>query len=154
MYRYALGASIRYNERLYNGQDRIFKLMLCQHVRKVVFSTQVYAQEGKGVNIFDSAVWGSKRSLSLLSSYLEMCQVILREVPMNDSQRAHVLRHFAKTRYSFVASLLHHIRHGHVIDWRLVGKTLRSDPGTLTRFLPNAIKVLIKKVRTRELFSD
>lgn len=150
MYRHEIGESVRYNERIYNGQDRVFKLMLCRHVKKVVFSTRIYAQEGKGINIFDSAGWGSERSLSLLSSYLDMCRVILREIPLSDSQRTHVRRHYANVRYSFVASLLHHIKHGHAIDWRLVGKTLRSDPGTLIRFLPNAVKIAIKKARAWE----
>jgi succinoglycan biosynthesis protein ExoW len=147
MYRHDIGAGVRYNEQVYNGQDRIFKLSLCQHVNKVAFSTKLYAQEGKGINIFDSAGWGSERSLSLLSSYIDMCKVILREIPLQPQQRAHVQQHLASTRYGFTASLLHQARQGIPINWSVVGKTLRTDPGTLIRLIPNTFKVMLNKVK-------
>lgn len=148
VYRHEIGSGIRYNEQIYNGQDRIYKLMLCKHVKKAVFSPKVYALEGKGINIFDSAGWGSERSLSLLSSYIDMCKVILREIPLNDSQRSYIRQHLARTRYTFTASMLHHARRGSRIDWRVVGKTFGTDPGTLIRFLPNTVKVAINRARS------
>ena len=150
VYRREVGATVRYNERIYNGQDRIFKLMLCQKVQKAVFSTQVYAEEGKGVNIFDNAGWGSERALSRISSYIDMNRVILHEFLLKKSQRKHVCQHLADTRYAFTASLLHQLRCGQNIDWKLVGKTFRQDPSTLGLLLPNLIKIMANKIRISE----
>ncbi|MCK7583191.1 MAG: glycosyltransferase [Chromatiales bacterium] len=150
IYRYAIGGSIRFNERIYNGQDRIFKLNLCQKIKKAAFSTQVYAEEGKGVNIFDNAGWGSERALSRISSYIDMNRVILNEFSLNKIQRKHVCRHLADTRYAFTASLLHQLRCGQNIDWKLVRKTFGQDPSTLGLFLPNLIKIMATKIRISE----
>ncbi|NEX22615.1 glycosyltransferase family 2 protein [Thiorhodococcus mannitoliphagus] len=145
-YRYRVGSNVRFNEKIYNGQDRIFKLFLCRQAKKVAFSPKEYAREGKGINIFDSAGWGTERSLSLLSSYIEMCKFILNNIPMNARQLAHVKRHLAQTRYAFTASLFHQTRHG-TVDWKLVGKTFVSDSATLLWLVPNAMKVV--KVKSR-----
>jgi len=147
VFRHELGANVRYNEHVYNGQDRIYKLSLCQNIKRVVFSPRVYAQEGKGINIFDSAGWGSKRSLALLSSYIDMCKVILREIPLNPTQRAHVKWHLDRTRYLFTASLLHQLRHRAPVNWQALRHTLLTDPGTLIRFVPNGFKVAMNKTK-------
>jgi succinoglycan biosynthesis protein ExoW len=145
MYRQAVAPDVRFNERIYNGQDRIFKLMLCQRVGPVAFSPNCYAQEGKGVNIFDNAGWGSDRSLAFTASYIDMCKVILDEIPLSPRQRAHIKAHLAQTRYAFTASLLHQARKRHDIDWKLVASTFRHDPGTLLNLLPNTIRMALQK---------
>lgn len=147
MFRSELASNVRYKENVYNGQDRIFKLSLGAMVDKVAFSPRVYTQEGKGVNIFDSAGWGSTRSLSLLSSYIDMSKIILREISLTDSQQAHVKQHLDKTRYLFTAALLHQLNHRSPIDWRSLRHTLLNDPLTLIRFLPNSIRVARSKAR-------
>jgi succinoglycan biosynthesis protein ExoW len=148
-YRSAAGAGVRFNEQIYNGQDRVFKLSLCKQIKKITFSPKIYAQEGKGINIFDSAGWGSERSLALLSSYIDMCKYILGHISMNERQTAHVRQHLARTRYTFTASMLHSAKQRKKIDWRVVGKTFASDPATVIWFLPNAVKVAVNKVRVK-----
>ena len=149
MYRHTVGVGVRYHERIRIGEDRIFKLQLCRRVEKVVFSPRICAREGRGVNIFDSAQWGSEQALALLADYLAMNHFILREIPLNPAQRAHVRAHLNSTRYSFVASLLHHLHQGIRIDWPLVGRTLVSDPGMLPRLVPNLLQVIATKLRHR-----
>lgn len=145
LYRRALGAGVRYPEGLRYGEDRIFKLSLCQRVVRVVFSPRICAREGKGVNIFDSAQWGAEQSLALLADYLAMNRYILRRFTLTRAQRAYVRDHLNMTRYSFVASLLHHLRRGNPIDWRLVGTTLGADLGLLMRFTPNLLRIIANK---------
>ena len=147
IYRYATGAGIRFNEQIYNGQDRVFKLSLCKQMKRIAFSPKIYTHEGKGINIFDSAAWGSERSLALLSSYIDMCKYILEHIPMNERQTAHVRQHLARTRYTFTASMLHSAKQRKKIDWRVVGKTFASDPATVVWFLPNVVKVAINKAK-------
>jgi len=147
MYRQAVAPDVRYNERIYNGQDRIFKLMLCQWVGPVAFSPNCYAQEGKGVNIFDNAGWGSDRSLPFTASYIDMCKVILDEIPLNARQRVHVKAHLTRNRYAFTASLLHQARQRGGIDWKLVAKTFRRDPSTFFSLLPNTVRMALQKVQ-------
>jgi hypothetical protein len=42
---------------------------------------------------------------------------------------------------------LHQARQGIPINWSVVGKTLRTDPGTLIRLIPNTFKVMLNKVK-------
>lgn len=150
MYRRAVAPQIRYNEAIYNGQDRIFKLQLCQHMQRVVFSPRIYASEGRGINIFDSAAWGSERSLSLASSYIEMCKVILQQIPLQPRQRAHVKQQLNNNRYNFALGLLHHLRQGSKTNWKGVIATFRSDPISLMALLPNAAKALLTKTQAND----
>jgi succinoglycan biosynthesis protein ExoW len=146
MYRHSAAPEMRYDERIFNGQDRIFKLALCRLLTRVAFSTQIYACEGRGVNIFDSAGWGSKRSLSRLSSYIDMSKTILRDIPMNENQTAHVKRHLQESRCDYIASVLHQARTEKRVDWRSVIDTLRRDPGFAVQLAPSMLKVLRNKV--------
>ena len=149
IYRAAASVGVRFNEQIYIGEDRVFKLCLCKQIKKISFSPKIHAHEGKGVNIFGSAGWGSERSLALLSSYIDMSKYILGHIPMNERQTTYVRQHLARTRYTFTASILHHARHGSKIDWRVVGKTFASDPATVLWFLPNVVRVAFNKARAK-----
>lgn len=72
-----------------------------------------------------------------------MCQVALRALPLSDSERRSV-----RSCYAFTASMLlhHHTSRGSRIDWRVVGKTFGTEPGTLVRFIFSTLKMAINKV--------
>lgn len=149
IYRYKKYPNFRFNTELFNGQDRLFKLSLCKVIEKVAFSPKIHAYEGKGVNIFDSANWGSTKSLTLISSYINMSQYILREIQLNKDQKKFIITQLNESRYSLVASILHLLKNSTKIDWRLVIKIFKSDFGTALFLLPNIVKVVISKISSR-----
>lgn len=147
MYRFDKARELRFNTALFNGQDRLFKLHLAKAITRVAFSPKVYAHEGRGVNIFDSAGWGSPKSIRFLSSYIDLAKTILREVPLNRDQTRHVQSQLRTSRYNFTASLLHLLRHRQSVDKAMVIRTLRSDPATLLSLVPNMARAVLGKAR-------
>ena len=134
--------AIRFNPTLFNGQDRLFKLTLGQHLQRIAFSPRVYAYEGEGVNIFDKSQWGSTGSIRLLSSYIRLSKCIIDEIDLTAEQRKYVQRHLAATRRSFSASILHLLKRRVPVDWRLVMTTFREDPATAALFLPSMVRAV------------
>ena len=149
IYRRSVAPDLRFSEKLFNGQDRLFKLMLCETVQKAAFTPKIYAEEGEGINIFDSAAWGSAKSLSLLGSYISLSKEILLRIRLSPSQRDHVKRHLSETRRSFAASLLHLLLRRQAFDSSLVWKTFRNDPTTALLLLPNLLKSVVRKFNLR-----
>ncbi|MCP5158253.1 MAG: glycosyltransferase family 2 protein [Gammaproteobacteria bacterium] len=145
IYKYEKYSYLRFNIKLFNGQDRLFKLSLCKNIEKVAFSAKICTYEEKGVNIFDSANWGSAKSLVLLSNYIKLPKYILKEISLNKNQEKFIISQLNASRYSFAASILHLLRNGNKIDWNLVVNTFKEDIGTAIYFLPNIVKILIKK---------
>lgn len=146
VYRFAKFPALRFSERLFNGQDRLFKLSVSRNAKGIFFTARVCAQEGRGVNIFDSSSWGSEKSLNLLYNYIKLSKCILKEIPMNDGQRSHVRSQLESSRYSFAATLLHLLARGVRIDHGVLMGTFKADPATAVCLMPNLLKVLIKKV--------
>ena len=130
-YRRSIASELRFSERLRNGQDRLFKLHLSRRVEKVAFSPRVLCIEGEGVNIFDSASWGSPKALVLSSSYIELAKAVRAELPLNVRQRQYVDGQLISARKDFVANLVHLLKRRMRFDWRLVLRTLRRDPAAI-----------------------
>jgi succinoglycan biosynthesis protein ExoW len=149
IYRFDKYPGLRFDPRLFNGQDRLFKLRLSKEAQRVAFCTEVCASEGRGVNIFDSAGWGSEKSLRLIGSYIELSRVILRDIPMNERQTAHVRMQLRESRLAFATSLVHLLRVGTAVEWRLVGRMVGSDPVGALLFLPNVSGAVLGKLRAR-----
>ncbi|ANG62530.1 hypothetical protein A8C75_08525 [Marinobacterium aestuarii] len=149
VYRLEIAPDLRFSARLFNGQDRLFKLELSQKTDKVAFAALVLVDEGRGVNIFDSAGWGTPESLVLLTSYLKLSKCILAELNLEDNHRAFVATQLTDTRYSLVASIVHLLKTGQKCDWRLVLRASWSDPAFIVMFVPNLLQVMMSKVRSR-----
>jgi succinoglycan biosynthesis protein ExoW len=149
IYRFSKYPGLRFEPRLFNGQDRLFKLRLSKEARRVAFCTDVCAREGRGVNIFDSAGWGSEKSLRLIGSYVHLSRLVLRDIPLSERQAAHVKGQLRESRLAFATSLVHLLRVGAAVDWRLVGRMVRSDPAGALLFLPNVGGAVLGKLRAR-----
>jgi succinoglycan biosynthesis protein ExoW len=146
IYRLSLYPELRFSRRLFNGQDRLFKLHLTQRVRKAAFTTQEFGIEGEGINIFDSAAWGRRKSLNLLSSYIQLPKTILAEVDLQPAHRLFVKTQLSQSRHSFVASMVHLLAHGEKLPTELVLKTFKADPASVALLLPNLVRVLGRKL--------
>ena len=149
IYRRAINPDLRFSTSLFNGQDRLFKLHLAKNVRKAAFTTNILCQEGEGINIFDSASWGTIKSISLISSYIEMSKTILAEVPMTPSQQRFVKSRVTASRQEFTASVLHLLRTGKSLPFDVIRKTFTNDPKCLAMFPKTIAKILFSRVFSR-----
>jgi len=145
-YRFDRFPSVRFDPTIYNGQDRLFKLTLGQHFKRVAFSPKLYAYEGEGINIFDKSQWGSEGSIRLLSSYIRLSRRILEQIRLNPEQRAYVQDQLSDSRRSLALSVPHLMKKGVPVDWRRLFATFREDPATAALFLPNVAKGLLGRV--------
>ena len=144
-YRFDRFPDVRFDPSIFNGQDRLFKLTLGQHLQRVAFSPKVYAYEGEGVNIFDKSQWGSEGSLRLLSSYIRLAKTILAQIRLNPEQRAFVREQLSDSRRHFAAGILHLLRRRMPVDWPRVRATLREDPVTAMLFVPNVLRSVLRR---------
>ncbi len=145
IYRLNAAPDLRFDTTLFNGQDRLFKLRLGWRARAAVFSTRVYCREGEGVNIFDSAVWGSRKAQRLCASYISLHTMILQEFELNPAQRRYVRRQLSSLREQFLRNSLHLLRSGDGVDWPLVRETYRRD-WTLAACAPlDMARALVRK---------
>ncbi|MDX9740779.1 MAG: glycosyltransferase family 2 protein [Gammaproteobacteria bacterium] len=146
-YRFERFPEVRFDPRLYNGQDRLFKLSLGQHLQRVAFSARPYAHEGEGINIFDKSQWGSPDSLRFLSSYIRLAKYILADIRLNDEQRRFVAAQLLDSRRSFVASIVHLLGKRAPIDWSRVFATFREDPATAATVVPELLCIVSGRLR-------
>jgi succinoglycan biosynthesis protein ExoW len=146
-YRYESFPDIRFDPRLYNGQDRLFKLGLGQHLQRVAFSPRSYAEEGEGINIFDKAQWGSPDSLRFLSSYIRLAKFILADIRLSDEQRRFVAGQLLESRRSFVASIVHLLGKRARVDWSRVFATFREDPATAAMVGPELMRIVFGRLK-------
>ena len=143
-YRFEKFPTIRFDPTIFNGQDRLFKLTLGQHLDRVAFSPKIYAYEGEGVNIFDKSQWGSPGSIRLTASYIRLCRCILKQVRLSPRQRAHVNRQLAEARRGLAANTLHLLRTRTPVDWSRIFTAFREDPISAALFVPNLARSLLK----------
>lgn len=131
IYRRSIAPDLRFNEQLRNGQDRLFKLHLSRLVGSVAFSPRALCIEGEGVNIFDSASWGTPKALALSSSYIDLAKAVCAELPLNEPQRKYVESQLQAARENFMANLANLLKRRVGLDWRLVARTLHTDPSAI-----------------------
>lgn len=144
-YRFDRFRDLRFHPGLFNGQDRYFKLQLAKAAATVTFSTRVCAEEGQGVNIFDSSGWGSQNSLRLSFNYIKLAKAILGGIALDESQRRFVESQREQSRDDFARSLLHSLRAHGRLQPGLIFRSLTADPMTLMKLIPNIARAALGK---------
>lgn len=145
VYRRACAPALRFSSRLFNGQDRLFKLHLARATTRIAFCPRILVSEGTGINIYDSAKWGSAKSLRLLANYIRLAKTILDEIELSAAQREEVLAQLDDSRYSMTASVLHLLKSGQNPDWPLLFRTAREDPALVLGLIPNLARILRRR---------
>lgn len=148
-YRYATLADIRFQRDLRWGEDRYFKLEVAKRARRVAYSTRVSAVEGQGVNIFDSAQWGSVDGLHLLLAYMQMTRKLLKEMALTQPQRTLVRSQLAKYRYDFSLTVAHLLRGGTMVPLAVWRRAAQVDPVALAQFVPNLTLAVLGRLLPR-----
>jgi succinoglycan biosynthesis protein ExoW len=147
VYRYARYAALRFREEFFNGQDFFFWMDLGEQGARFVFSTSVDCDNGEGINIYQSAGWGTERSMHRLRNELFVWTSVRRIYALTPTQRRNNLSTIRHLQQSVVLDLLHRIRHRKPLQLKLVRDVLRFDPvflgiAVLTPFALVARKLL------------
>jgi succinoglycan biosynthesis protein ExoW len=146
VYRAARFASLRFREEfVYAGEDYLFWLELVRAGARIAFSDQPECRYGTGVNIFSGSGWGTEKSLVRLHHEIKYRKALSRLFELSAPQRT-LNRHTLSTlRRSFVADLLHRLRHHKPIDRALLGRQWFLDPQTFLFALPIAVRILLHR---------
>ncbi|MBK1672747.1 glycosyl transferase [Ectothiorhodospira shaposhnikovii] len=146
-YRFEAFPHVRFDPTIYNGQDRLFKLMLGRNLQNIAFSPKVYAFEGEGLNIFDNSQWGSEGSVRLSASYIRLARTILNNIRLDTEQHAFVEGQLADARHALVANVLHLVRRRLPVDWNRVIAVFREDPMSALLLPTQLWRILLKQRR-------
>lgn len=128
VYRVQCASGLRFDTTLYNGQDRLFKLRLARRIRRARFSTLPLSSEGEGINIFDSAQWGTGKAMRLASSYIQLGKKVRDDLPLSPAQRHFVASQIDKARREFLGNAMHMTARGDTLDRALTWRTIVHDP--------------------------
>jgi succinoglycan biosynthesis protein ExoW len=143
VYRYARFPAHRFREEfVYAGEDYLFWLELLKLTERVAFSELCECRYGKGVNVFAGSGWGTEKSLRRLHYEMKYKKAVARLFPLNPEQQLANQRAIRHLRKSFVADVMHRVKHGKGMD-RVLLPQLQIDPLSFVLFAPLALHLLV-----------
>jgi succinoglycan biosynthesis protein ExoW len=142
-YRYKQFKSIRFPHDFYRcGEDAAFWLQLAIGGARAIFSTNVEAFGGSGVNIFSDNVWGSVKQVHITSDAIRYRKHCIQSLSLCEEAIRLSREKLALARQAMMRQLLYHTRRGAI---SLCSKQILDDPLTLV-YLPSIImSILMKK---------
>lgn len=137
VYRHARFPTLRFREQfVYAGEDYLFWLELAGLTTRIALSDLNECRYGAGVNIFAGSGWGTESSLRRLHHEIRYRKALPRLFKLSASQHARQRRVLWRLRRSFVADLLHRLRHRKAIEAALLRQHWSLDPQTFVFSLP------------------
>jgi succinoglycan biosynthesis protein ExoW len=144
VYRYAKFPQLRFRENfVYAGEDYLFWLELSKLTDKIGFSSQCECTYGEGVNIFAGSGWGTEKSLIRLHYEMKFKKVLPRLFKLGSEQLAANRASVRELRQSFVADVMHRLKHRKPIETATLRDQFRVDPESFVYFFPLAMKILL-----------
>jgi succinoglycan biosynthesis protein ExoW len=129
VYRFLTSKSIRFRPEYRNaGEDYLMWLEMASQGARFAFSTEVGVDCGRGVNVYSGSGWGTEGHARRVHDELRYRLCTLREFPLSKPAHAHVRREVRRLSRVMLLDLLHRLRHGKAIDWRLVAATFTLRP--------------------------
>lgn len=146
VYRVAPFASLRFREEfVYAGEDYLFWLELVRAGARIAFSARQECRYGAGVNIFSGSGWGSEKSLVRLHHEIKYRKALPRLFELSAPQRTTNRHTLSTLRHSFIADLLHRLRHHKPVDRALLGRQWSVDPQTFIFAVPIALRLMLRR---------
>jgi succinoglycan biosynthesis protein ExoW len=143
VYRYARYPSLRFREEfVYAGEDYLFWLELSKLTDRVAFSALCECRYGKGVNVFAGSGWGTEKSLRRLHYETKYKKAVARLFTLTPAQQQANLAAVRGLRKSFVADVMHRLKHRKGMDQVLLPQ-LRVDPLSFVYFVPLALQLTV-----------
>lgn len=146
VYRFARFPALRFRaEFVYAGEDYLFWLELSRLTPRIAFSDLVECTYGKGVNVFAGSGWGTEHSLSRLHYEIKYKKALPRLFELSALQAAATRAAVRGLRRSFVADLLHRLRHARPLPRQVLKQHWRTDPQTFVLAPLLAMMIVFKR---------
>jgi succinoglycan biosynthesis protein ExoW len=146
VYRFPAHAQLRFREEFFNGQDFFFWMDLGERGARFVFSMSVDCDNGEGINIYQSAGWGTERSMHRLRNELFVWTSVRRFYALTPSQSDNNRRTIRHLQRSVTLDLVHRIRHRKPLQLQLVKDVLRFDAAFLVVALITPFALVARKL--------
>lgn len=132
VYRLQTLAPLRFRSEYRNaGEDYLMWLEMARQRARFAFCTELGAEYGRGVNIYSGSGWGTDGHARRVHDELRYRLCTLREFPLSEAARAHVQREVRRLSRVMLLDVLHRLRHGKPVGWRLVRAMFSMKPGWL-----------------------
>jgi succinoglycan biosynthesis protein ExoW len=129
VYRFAPLSRLRFRPDFrFAFEDYLFWIELARSTSGFVFSTQVGAIYGRGINIYKSAGYGTEGAARRTAETMRFFRHLRGNFTLTRPQKKRVRQVLAQLRRDFAADLLHRVRHRKSIAWHWLGRQLRADP--------------------------
>lgn len=146
VYRHARFPALRFREQfVYAGEDYLFWLELAGLTTRIAMSDLSECRYGAGVNIFAGSGWGTEKSLIRLHHEIKYRKALPRLFKLSGPQRALQRRLLWRLRCSFVADLLHRLRHRQAVGGALLREHCLLDPQTFVFSLPLLLTLAMRR---------
>ncbi len=127
VYRFDKFPKLRFREEFFNGQDFFFWMDLGELGAQFAFSMTVDCDNGEGINIYQSAGWGTERSMHRLRNELFVWTSVRRFYRLTPAQSDNNRRTVRHLQRSVVKDLLHRLRHRKPLQLALVRNVAQQD---------------------------
>jgi succinoglycan biosynthesis protein ExoW len=145
VYRRSISPNLRFRRELANaGEDHVFWMSLSTFTQKIVFSSDVSARYGSGINIFASGRWGSDNAIRRIYYDMLFRQSLTKIFKMNKGQIKLVSRHIGRLRNELAQNILHKLINRKPKELEYWFKILRLDPITFLILPVYCVRYLIK----------
>ena len=146
VYRLARFPALRFRaEFVYAGEDYLFWLELSRLTPRIAFSAMVECTYGKGVNVFAGSGWGTEHSLTRLHYEIKYKKALPRLFELSARQLTDTRAAVRGLRRSFVADLLHRVRHARPLPRQVLKQHWRTDPQTFVLAPLLAMMIVLKR---------
>ncbi|SFF94984.1 glycosyltransferase family A protein [Neptunomonas qingdaonensis] len=145
-YKLEIAKNLRFqNKYRYAGEDHLFWMALSQYSKKTIFSTNVEALCGEGINIFSSSSWGSSRAITRIYHDLLFKKSIPNQFSLTPQQSIIVKEHIKELRMYFAQNIMHKVINKKPLEVSACKKILVLDP-ILFLILPINLVLYLKNI--------
>lgn len=144
VYRHSRFAGLRFRVDLSRaGEDYLFWMAVVRAGARIVFSSEVEATYGKGVNVYSGVDWASDAYFVRLRDEIAYRKATRRLFNVSPSQEVHLDRSIRELRDGFAAAALSRMRHGPLLSGRLLARQVLIDPPSLWAMPAKAMRMLL-----------
>lgn len=144
VYRYRRFSGLRFRDDLTRaGEDYLFWMAIVQAGARIVFSSEIEATYGKGVNVYSGVEWGSDAYFARVRDEITYRKATRRLFNVSPSQEAYLDRSIRELRNGFAAAVLSRLRHGPLLSGRMLARQVIMDPPLLWAMPAKAMRVLL-----------
>jgi len=146
VYRYDKYKNLRFREEFYNGQDFFFWMDLGELGARFVFCTETGCDNGEGINIYQSAGWGTERSLQRIRNEIFVWTSANRFYALPKKLKARNDKKIRGLEMSAIRDVMYRIKRRLPVRADILMDIFRLDPFFAIRAPLAPFKVVLEKL--------